>query len=341
MNINEYLAALTAAEIKQRTLRGLPRDHVLDMSDFPFRYAADAFQLFIENATQSARQHPDDALAQGLSAYANVLSGKYADADSDLERYNNLNPGEPKGLMRFAKRIDRPQAILPPVSGEWPSKPSLFISCDPKYLHLYGMPLLKSIAAHAPAADVHVHAMGTAAIPRVEGIDLTFTSEELLPHLTAVEYYGAVRLVRFYQALEACKAPLIMIDADGLATADHRHLFNQSHNAGLRVRAGRVEPWNHFSACVVRGTEQSLGFFRTVSDIVLRAIEKPFWGLDQYALFSAYAQEKPALSLFGPEVASVAEDVPGLFWFTAGKQKLALRSSNSPYAQLFRRYAET
>ncbi len=337
--IEEYLTALTAAEMTERGRRNLPTTHVVDMADFPFRYAAGAFEEFIRNGVNAAVQNKDDAYAQMLGVYAAILGGDYARADTFMEVYGAQRKAQPLRAMRFTRRFDVAPVELPPVTGQWPKGPSLFVSCDPAYLKTYGMPLLRSVAAGAPGAGVHLHIMGDAETPRVAGLDITVTRETAPADFPAREYFGAVRLARFAQALEAAGAPLIMVDADALATADHRALL-LGETAAMRVRAGRVEPWTHFSACCVRGTPASLPYFQAVADIVLRTMRIPFWGMDQYALFAAYIQERPALTLFGPDVASVVDDVAGLFWFTAGNTKLSLATDNSPYAQLFRRYSE-
>jgi hypothetical protein len=336
--IEEYLKAVTASEMDERARCGLPRDHALDMADFPFRFRADVFREFIQNGTNAATQNPNDSYGLILGVCASVLAGDYAQADQFMEQYAAQVPPEPMRCMRFSRRRDRDPISLPPVHGAWPSEPSLFISCDPEYLREYGTLLLRSVAETAPGSAVHVHVMGNAETPRVNGIKITTTSEVPPDGLRPKEYYAAVRFVRFAQALEVSQTPLLIVDVDGLCTADHRPLL-AGDDAGLRVRAGRIKPWEHFSACCVRGTPQSLRYFQAVSDIVLRSISDPFWGIDQYALFAAYAQERPKLSLFGPDVASVVDDVPGVFWFTAGNSKLSLGTSNSPYAQLHRRYA--
>ncbi len=337
--IEEYLAALTATEMDERARRGLPTTHVLDMADFPFRYAQAAFKEFIKNGINAARQNAGDVYGQMLGVYASILAGDYGQADAFMDTYSSIGTGnEPLRGMRFTRRVDLAPIELPAIEGHWPTGPSLFISCDPAYLRTYGMPLLRSIATSAPGSDVHVHIMGKAEAPRVAGLNITFTQELIPSDLPAREYFGAVRLARFAEALAAANAPLIMVDADALATADHRSLLT-GDRAAMRIRAGRIEPWTHFSACCLRGTPGSLAYFQTVADIVLRTMRLPFWGMDQYALFSAFIQQPPPLELFGPDVASVVANMPGTFWFTAGNAKLALASDTSAYARLFQHFS--
>lgn len=337
--IEEYLEALTSTEMKERGRRALPTTHVLEWADYPFRYAAPAFQEFIKNGTRAAAQEARDTYAQILGVYAAILARDYAKADAFMETYGAGPAPEPLRAMRFTRRFTMPPIDLPAVQGAWPTEPSLFVSCDPGYLKAYAVPLLRSVAQAAPSANVHLHIMGMADVPAIDGIRITSTHEAVPADFPAREYFGAVRLARFAQALESAGAPLIMVDADALVTADFRPLFSGRH-AAMRVRAGRIEPWTQYSACCLRGTADSLNYYKAVADIVLRTMHAPFWGMDQYALLAGHVQEHTPIDLFGPDVASVTDETPGVFWFTAGNAKLSLSTGQSPYAQLFRRYSK-
>src|SRR6185295_3829354 len=110
-------------------------------------------------------------------------------------------------------------------------------------------------------------------------------------------YYNAIRFVRYAEALERSAGPLLMIDVDALVTGDVRPLLEWKMPVALRVRAGRLEPWNQLSACFVLGNAAARPYFRRVADIVKADLKVPFWGLDQYALFSAYLALKPEVTL--------------------------------------------
>lgn len=344
MTPEEFLVSISEAERAERVKRSLPPHHVLDMAEFPFAFAPKTFQRFAAAAAKWAAQMPDDFGAHSINAFARVLLGDYRGADEALKRYAALRPTDAFGGLRFATLPEGEPMELPTVRGQWPSTPSFFISCDTAYLAAYGVPLLRSIADHARGAAVHVHVIGEH--PELAGLDLslTLTSEDATPlfsrGLQPRIYYHAVRLVRFAQALKAGGHPLVMSDADALVTADPRPLLTLPGDVGLRVRAGRIEPWHHFSACIVRGTPAGLPFFETAAEIVLRMLNNPFWGLDQYALFAAYLRTRPRLDLFGPDIAGIESDTPGLFWFTAGTGKTGLEDDQSLYAALYRKYRQ-
>ena len=102
---------------------------------------------------------------------------------------------------------------------------------------------------------------------------------------------------------------------------------------------GGSRPWHQFSACLLYGNTGGLPFYRRVADIIRADITKAWWGQDQYTLLSAYAGMRPAVRLFGPEIASVDKDKPGLFWFTASTAKHNLQTDQSGYARAFRQFA--
>lgn len=344
MTLEEILNSVSEAEWSARRERGLPVQHLLDMAEFPFAFTSKNLQRFAAAVSQWAAQTPDDPGPQSINAWMKVTLGDYAGADQILRRYQQLLPSDPHGQMRFAEPPQGQRMQLPSVGGDWPAGPSFFVACDPIYLRLYGMPLLRSLASQSPGAPLHVHVMGQER-PSFGDCNLRVSvtwedpSEILGAGVDAKSYFHAVRLIRFAEALRRSDAPLIMCDADALVMSDPTHLLSTSDEVGLRVRPGRIEPWNYFSACLVRGTPSALPYFDEVSDIIKTSLKTPFWGLDQYALFAAYLHHRPPITLFGPDVAAVSADTPGTFWFTAGKAKDDLFKSETKYAQAYRRYA--
>ncbi len=344
MTPDEFLHSISEAERIARVKRGLPVHHVLDMTEFPFAFAASTFKRFAAAAAQWAKQEPNDPGPHSIDAWARVLMGDYVGADEAIKRFQALRPAEPLTRMRFAEDVPGDPLALPPVEGTWPAGPAFFIGCDLAYLRQYGLPLLRSIAAHARGTAVHVHVVGEDR-PDLSGLDLqlTLTTEDpaaiLRRGVDAKTYYHAVRLVRFTEALRRGGGPLVMSDADALVTADPRPILSLPGDLALRVRAGRIEPWHHFSACLIRGTAAALPYFEAAAGITRKFLNNPFWGLDQYALFAAYLRTKPSLTLFGPDTAGVVDDAPGVFWFTAGAAKKSLATSETPFATLYRRYS--
>ena len=247
---------------------------------------------------------------------------------------------------------------LPPVIGKYPTGPCIFLACDARYLTLFVVPFLKSLKSFTPTQRVHIHLMENigdvstvldAAKPLLISITQEQSAAFIARHNIRAEfYYGAARFVRFAEALEINVGPLWMADVDSLIRNDPQQLLTMGGDIAIRIRAGRIEPWNQFSACLVMGRPGARSYFRNVANIIAQDMSNPWWGLDQYALFSAYlilkeCGELPSFTLLGPSQADVEWREDGVFWFTAGSNKSRLfanpRPSNSSrFESLFARY---
>ncbi|MBX7198766.1 MAG: hypothetical protein K1X51_05270 [Rhodospirillaceae bacterium] len=339
---------LYKAEIAERTKRGLPLQHVLDIAQFPFFFALGAVEMFNQIITKLAAENPNLAHLAMSQVMGALARRDHAGANAFMERFRTLAPADPMARMRFGHVPAGPFVDLPPVLGAYPKTPAIFLACDAVYFDKYCMPMLRSMAANSPMLPVHVHLMSgddsTVAPARGLPLALTVTYEDprqLIARLGILpsHYYGAARLVRFAEALEDNPGPLWMADVDGLVTGDAHQLLKVATPAALRIRPGRVEPWHQFSACLIMGSAASRDYFRRVAAIVREDLPYAWWGMDQYALFSAAIGVKPQISLLGPEVAGAHEQHPGLFWFTGGQAlKKSLATDQNPYAVLFRRF---
>ncbi|MCA0202523.1 MAG: hypothetical protein LCH56_17125 [Proteobacteria bacterium] len=105
-------------------------------------------------------------------------------------------------------------------------------------------------------------------------------------------------LTRFAEALDRCKDSLLMTDVDALTGGDISTVIEGP--LALRVRAGRLSPWNQFSACFIRGNATSRTYFGKVAEI-LRTIPL-WWGVDRHVLFAAWTVLKSPIELIGPGI---------------------------------------
>ncbi len=348
--VQNLLNRLAVEERESRRRNGLPTDHVLDFAEFPVRFSQ---QLIVDLNTATAealRQYPANPSLRLIRAFILVLSGQYAAADVEMATYQKLNPSDLMGQMRFDSLPPASHSSgLPPLRGEWPRRPSFFIACDKKYLHVFAAPLLRSLAAQSPGAPIHIHMMDADAEEWRRfaplNLDITSSSENAatftaLHGIKPENYYNTARLLRFAEAASQSEHTLCTLDADGLVVRDPIRLLK--NGIGLRVRAGRLEPVHHFSACVVTLKNDPTGYANAIVSILRSLMEKPFWGADQYALFAAWLHCHPQLKLYGPETATVdGASTDGILAFTAGSAKGRLMTDNTPYAALFRHYAST
>ena len=317
------------------------------MEEFPFKFACDEVRQFAEAAELWAASEPSSVAALVHQITARLVVCDYPGVDEAAARLSPISPTDVLGSLRLCAPVAAPTIMLPKVKHAWPTKPSIFISADEVYFETFGLPLLRSIAKHG-SVPVHVHYIGngikSVAAARKIGVPLTCTvedpSEFIAAHsLKAKNYYNAIRLVRFAEALQHSGCALFMMDIDSLVVADAARIFDVPGDVALRARPGRLESWNQFSACLVKGTPASVAYFRLAANIVHNAIKTPWWGLDQFALFAAYVQMRPEISLIGPDIAYVGDEVGGVVAFTGGaKKKSTLMTDQGGFATLFRSY---
>lgn len=342
------IEALFHAERQARIARNLPPDHVLDISEYPFAFAKEEIAAFERTTRSWTENHPTDPNAYLGRVMAALIRKDYADANAQMELVQRVDPADPRARMRFGHAPASAAPALPPVSGDYPKGPAIFISSDRVYFKNYVVVLLRTIARNAPGTAVHIHLMhpDTSVLKFVDGLPLklTCTSEDPTDYaarhgIRLNRYCGAARLVRFAEALDQGDGPLLMVDADCMAGGDPRELLTPNAPAlGLRVRPGRIEPWNQFSACFVLGSRAARPYFRRVAEIISCDLPSAWWGMDQYALFSAILSVPTPLALVGPDVASVDPERPGLFWYTAGAAKDRLLTDMTLYARTYRKY---
>ena len=286
-HFQESAAAVVNREMETRAAKGLPPFHVLTMEDFPFRFHRDEIPPLMEICDKWLAADAEAHEAIILKATCSVSLKDYAGADALMAEFERRVPSDPRASMRFAAAIERKDAILPRVKHPWPKGPSLFVSCDERYFYFFGIPFLRSLAASAPGAAVHVHLIGSSLKPisavRRLPLALTATVEDASDFLAKTKikprsYYNAIRMIRFSEALEAGSGPLTMVDVDSLVAQDPRPLMGFSGDVALRVRPGRIEAWNQFSACMLVGSASGRPYFRAVADIIRNALHAPWWG---------------------------------------------------------------
>lgn len=344
--VNDLIQKLSSDEITARAARGLPTQHIETWEHFPVAFALETLAQLNDASARLAANSAAPKSSMLVRSFVQLLTKDVLGADAEISAYQNACPNDPMGQMRFSYLPGPIHGDLPQITGSLPRVPAFFVGCDKRYLQALALPLLRSMATQAPGLPVHLHLMdpNPRLAERLERLDLsiTVTTEDPSAYISQWGikpelYYNAARVLRFAEAI-AQGAQLCMIDADSLATGDPRSIL-ANESIGLRVRPGRFEPFHQFSACLVMGRQDETNYFGTISKIIAALLHRPFWGLDQYALYAAYLQCKPRISLFGPSVVDV-NGIGGTFAFIGGTEaKNTLATAKTPYAQLFRRYA--
>ena len=151
-------------------------------------------------------------------------------------------------------------------------------------------------------------------------------------------YYHAVRFIRFYQEVKRSGRPMWILDADVRVLRDPRPVMDSLSGVDLALGSNpcAFEPILKLMACCVglAPTPRGLAFGRRVAAYILHMKEVGTWGwgVDQTALFSAYAymdkaSGAPATGFLDSSAISLNIDPSGAFQFPSGINKYYPESS--------------
>lgn len=371
----------------ERMRRGLMPYHATDIGELFYKYAADYVKDY-EQTSLKRLNGPDAATARLSLGYARFVQGDRLGAEP-LLRDNERARGNILDCIRFQPgfydELRRDQ--LPEITAGLPDSYLLtplvhdpagvaYLSCSQTYFTAFAMPMLVSLRDQAPGTAVHVHIMDAtrqeaeAATVFCDRLKLRFAVSVERPGFTANDmnargYYHAVRFIRFYQHLLAYECPLWMMDVDALFNRDPAAMFDQlkGKDVAMRVRPGRLEPWNQFNACIVGAgtTTPSLEYFRLMAAYIGRFFrEKQLrWGIDQLVMYGVYADmadrgQAPTLAFLGePEIDYDYRD-DGFVWCNSGAAKFrhlqrienpaslpAANFEGNRFVEVFERYWKT
>jgi hypothetical protein len=250
-------------------------------------------------------------------------------------------------------------ASLPPCLNVTPPAPDaagvLYLACDPVYFTAFALPMLCSVAENSPHTPVHLHVMD--AMPeqiahilnfckRLAPLRFALSTErpglQGAPQKEARCYYHAVRFIRFYEHLKLYGCPLWLADVDAIVNRDLGELFAllNGRDAAMRIRPGRLEPWNQFNACVLGASQsdRSRDYHRQVAAYAAHFHQRNGlrWGIDQLAMYGVFAdlQDRggaPDLALLGEREVDYDYRHDGFIWCNSGGKKFQhLRRVASP-----------
>jgi len=269
---------------------------------------------------------------------------------------------------------------LPPLIRMTPMAPNplgtLYLSCNFTYFQAFALPMLVSLRDRSSGTPVHVHIMD--ATPEETSYALAFLDKlsplkfalsierpglQAAPVMEARCYYHAVRFIRFFEHLELYGTPLWLMDVDAIVNRDLGTLFSTlgDNDVAMRIRPGRLEPWNQFNACMVGAntTPTSMAYFRLIAGYIARFHQNKMlrWGIDQLAMYGVFADmqdrgEAPSLALLGEKEVDYNYREDGYVWSNSGAGKLrhlerlrsgaapALPPTSSKFDELFECYWE-
>ena len=366
-----------------RRQAGLAPYHGKSVDDLHFRFAAADVARFAEIAARAVAATPEHTTARTKQCIALLATGRGHALESQLapvaknlssHTWSNVRDRDGGFYERLSAMTDADILRgLPPVeiarAASFAHEPVAYLSCDFRYFGQFAVPLLRSLAATAPAAQVHIHIMDSPA-DQIEaakglvtslGLRAAITRETVLPVDQATPelaraYFHAIRFVRFYQHLKQYGRTLWLMDVDGLFNRSPADMYTQIGTAdvAMRVRPGRWEPWNQFNACVVGAapTAASVNYFRLIAAYIAHFHQQKTmrWGIDQLAMYGVYEYLRstgnaPPVAVLDERAVDYEQTESGILWCNSGfgkftgREQLACRDpEGAAYADLLARY---
>jgi hypothetical protein len=340
----------------ERIQRGEMPYHADRIDHLGFRHAADLLAEFRRVNEALLAEEPENVAARADLGTALFCQGDRPGAEMLLR---GLGKGHRLETVTFdADFYARLRGMtdaeiaagLPPVEelvgADLEGPGILYLACNGSYFRLFAAQMLRSLAAVAPRATVHLHLMDASddelsmarqLIEALAPLRCSLSVEQ--PGSGAAQdpgaraYYHSVRYLRLHQMRERFPAPVWLVDVDTLVNRDPQALFPhlEGRDAAVRIRPGRLYPWLQFSGCVfgIGDSPAGLAYLRLVAAYVaaLHAEGRLRWGVDQIALYGCFEYlreigEAPELALLDDSVIDLdtyADDT--VFWCDAGRIK--------------------
>ena len=190
----------------------------------------------------------------------------------------------------------------------------LFLSCDEVYYQKFGIHLVRSAITNAPGFHIHLHVNGLSdgyrqvleTFANTEGQGLfSFTWDDLdfsaLNGAKRWYYLASVRFVRLYQLVQACRVPVLSLDADGVIVKSLQPKFGELQTAdiGIYLRPTNTLDWRKVlaSALLIMDTKEGHNYLRDVALMIAWLLRKPLpYHIDQlviYYMWDVYRHNRP------------------------------------------------
>lgn len=345
-------------EFHERIKRGLMPYHATGLEELFFTYTEKEFSEFCKLSDEAANKDPANLTSQSMKFLAQFCSGDRPSAQESLLKFQTAHPGHIWEAVTFdpafyqsLEKFTEADLVkgLPPVehilSTEFSDAPVAYLSCNYIYFDNFAAPMLRSLANVAPGAQAHVHIMDAtaeqvraasefcASLTRLSiALSVEHPGVDKQGIMAARSYYHAVRFIRYYQHLLQYRRTLWLMDVDALFNRGPKAMYDQlkGKDAAMRIRAGRLEPWNQFNACIVAGTASSasMEYFRLIAAYIAYFYQRGGlrWGIDQLAMYGVFEYMRD--EGFAPELAFLDDKAidyeyldDGIVWCNSGRNK--------------------
>lgn len=376
---------LLFSEWSKRIERGQMPYHATSLDEMLFEHAQPIVEDLKSAASALVQQNPTQSWPRMTDALATFASGDLTKAQTKFQLIDDDALSPMAQAVRFDEEFftalqhsaaaTNPTKGLPKVitakDGNFAESGILYMACDATYFDNYTKPLLRSLAHCGRGSQVHIHLMDSPETHTdtaiqfckdLPGVQTALTVEQPNlskdSHISARCYFHAIRFIRFYEEIKKYDNTLWMMDVDALFNRSPELLFAGLANAdiALRVRPGRLEPWNQFNACLVgvRPTAVSLDYLASIATYISYFYDQKNlpWGIDQLAMYACFvdAQRRgkaPRLHLLDDKALDYEYLPEGILWCSSGNKKLAALSravEESPtatnYDRAFLRYQD-
>ena len=344
-------------EFHERLKRGLMPYHATSLDELFFTFTAPAFADYCKLMLDAAEKHPKNAGALIGKFIALFCSRDRRGAQEVLDAVKPALPGiiwetvtfDP-AFYRMLESFDDQMLVtgLPPVSQviapAFDDAPVAYLSCNHAYFTNFCVPMLRSLADRSPGAQVHIHIMDISEADVIAAIGLCGTLNlrvglsveqpgvDKKSKMEARCYYHAIRFIRYYHHLKHYGRTLWLMDVDALFNRDPQEMYQVlgAHDAAMRIRAGRFEPWNQFNACIVAATltPASVLYFRLIAAYIAHFFQRGQlrWGIDQLAMYGVFEYLRdegraPTLTFLDDRAINYDYRDDGIVWCNSGGGK--------------------
>jgi len=343
-----------------RILHGLNAYHANSFEESHFQFASSLRDSYHAIADQILAQNSNDLDAIGAKAVSLLSLGRPLESEIFFQKIAAALPGsiyeaitfDPDFYRLIESKSEQDLTLFLPAlmdvhSVSFSDKPIIFLSCSYQYYLDFARIFLLSIDDVSDNGQVHLHIMDASdeELAEIKSFcggfkNCTIAISAERPNMTqqglmpARCYYHAVRFIRLLQYLRKYRKPMWMMDVDALFHLNALNMFSRIKNADMafRVRPGRWEPWNQYSAGIlgVQPTEAAFRCLRLIAGYIadFHHRDRLRWGIDQMAMYGAYQYlvsvgQAPQISILDDLVLDHEYRENGIIWGNSGKDKFS------------------
>lgn len=344
-------------EIEARREMGLSPYHVADLDHMQIQHCLPELVDLCQVCSSLLSSNSADYDSRARYAQALHAQGDFASSQKQFSNLSAKDIPDISAQVHFdddftdtvaSATLEDLSAGLPKIDynqhQDFGDRPVIVVSSDYRYFVHFTRPLVLSLERYAAGSCLHLHIMD-ASVQQLKDAVAWSTSLDTITCAISSEqtgldrsdpenapaYYHAIRFIRFIQLTAIYRGNLWMIDADALANNNLDVLIGSKEDwdVALRVRPGRLEPWNVVSAGLVgmKDTLEAHAFYTYVAAYIAQVWRQGVlpWGIDQMAIYSALLRFDPKrLRLLMPDELDVDAQPDSIFWFLSGRSKALL-----------------